>query len=236
MTSIEKYNANLPAESTKRRGFEEGVDKQDIIIPRAKLLQALSPEIVDSLDGMKAGLIINSITKQQLPAEFVPVFKFTNWVRFNPRDTKAVGYDANYKPGDVIWSSSDPLDKRVVEEGKFGPNGERPLATKFLNFFAHFPDAEMPVIVSFSNTSYKAGKQLLSLCQFTQGDMFSRKYKLGSKHVKSDVGAYYVLTVDPIGKASDDEYKYAEGLWQTFASKARDIEVHGETETAAEPF
>ena len=221
-----KEPAMMTAPGAVRRGFEEPVAREDLLIPRAKLLQALSPEIVEGAEGLKVGMIVNSITKEPMPEEFIPVFKFTNWVRFNPRDSKAPNYDSAFEPGAVIWRSDDPLDPKVQEEGQFGPNGERPIATKFLNFFAYFPGSEMPVIISFSNTSYKAGKQLLSLCQFTQGDMFSRKYRLGSKLTKNDIGSFYVLTVEPAGKVSETEFRTSEGLWTTFSSKAKDLKVH----------
>ena len=239
--AVKQEGGALAAPGAPRRGFEEGTIKEDLIIPRAKLLQALSPEVLEetkTLEGkdLKQGMIINSITKAILPVEFIPVFKFSNWVRFNPRNTQDPRYLKDYDPGAVIWRSSDPLDPKVVEEAKFGPNGERPAATKFLNFFAYFPGSEMPVIVSFSNTSYKAGKQLLSLCQFTQGDMFSRKYKLGSKQAKNDIGTYFVLTVEPAGMASETDFKIAEGLWNTFATKVKDIQVDAEHPGEEAPF
>lgn len=215
----------------QKRGFEEATQREDLIIPRVKLLQALSPEVAEG--GLKAGLIINSLTKEILPTDFIPVFKFTNWIRFNPRDNSKPGYDATFGPGDIIWRSVDPLDPKVRSEGSFGVNGELPLAIKFLNFFAYFPGVTMPIIISFSKTSYKAGKQLLSLAQFTPGDMFSRKYKLSAKQTKNDIGTFYVLNVEPAGKPSDEEYSAAESLYNNFGSKVKDIQVHEEGDEAA---
>lgn len=234
-----KDQGALVTNCSPRRGFEEGVVKEDLIIPRAKLLQALSPEVVDkalSPDGVRldSGMIINSLTKDVLPSEFIPVFKFTNWVRFNPRNDKTPGYDSAVEPGAIIWRSSDPSDSKVQTEGTFGPNGEIPLATKFINFFAYFPGVPMPMIVSFSKTSYKAGKQLLSLSKFTPGDMFSRKYKLTSKQMKNDMGTFFVLAVDPAGTPKPEDYQFAEKLWDEFSSKAKDIQVHDEAATGSD--
>ena len=50
-----------------QRGFEGGVDREDLTIPRAKLIQALSPELTEGLEGIKVGSIINSLTKEVLP-------------------------------------------------------------------------------------------------------------------------------------------------------------------------
>lgn len=214
------------------KGFEGAdIQKEDLIIPRAALLQALSPEIVDGAtapDGkdLKTGMIINSLTREILPEIFIPVFYFPTWIRFNPRDNKSEGYDPAYGPGDVIWHSNDRNDLRVQEEGKFGPNGEPPLATMFMQFFSYFPGVPMPVVVSFSKTSIKSGKRLLSLARFSGANMFAQKYKLGVKKEQNDKGTYFVLTIDLAGKLLEDDtdYKTAATLWEQYHTKP--IQVH----------
>lgn len=226
-TNIAKtQNTEIAKAQAPRRGFEEETSREDLIIPRVKLLQPLSPEVVEKPKEFQGGLLINSLTLEVLPEYFIPIFKFTNWIRWNPRDANKPGFHPDFPPGEMLWRSDDPFDPRVQDEGKFGPNGEPPLATKFLNFFSIFPGVPMPIIVSFSKTSFKAGKQLMSLAQFSQGDMFSKKYKLSSKLEKNDQYSFWVLTVEQAGKASDEEYAQAEGLWKEFHSKK--IKVHDE--------
>ena len=215
------------------RGFEEETQREDLIIPRAKLLQALSPEVVDG--SGKPGQIINSLTKEILPSVFIPVFKFTQWLRFNSRDQKATGYNPDFGPGDLIWRSADPHDPRVQAEGKFGEDGSKPLATKFLNFFSYFPGVTMPVIVSFSASSFKTGKQLLSLAQFTGGDMFSKGYALSAAKEQNDMGTFYVLKVDAKGPASPEDFKFAERLWQDFHAKEIKVDESG-AEQESRPY
>jgi len=218
------------------RGFEEGVDREELIIPRAKLLQALSPEL-EANKELSQGDIINSVTTERVPELFIPIFKFTQWIRFNPRDSKAPGYNPDFGPGDMIWRSNDANDPRVIAESSFGANGEKPLATRFLNFFSFFEGSEMPVIVSFSNTSFKAGKRLMSLAKFRGGDMFSKMYSLTSKKETNDMGTYYVMDVQAAGEASEDNYKIAERWWNEYSIKAKDIQVHETEETTIDrPF
>jgi hypothetical protein len=185
-----------------------------------------SAEVVEDGKKFQPGMIINSLTKEILPAKFIPVFKFTNWIRFNPRNSKDDNFDPAYGPGDIIWRSNDPLDPRVQEESKFGPNGEPPIATKFLNFFCYFPGVNMPLILSFSKTSFGAGKRLLSLAQFSGKDMFATKYKVASKQEIGEVGAYFVFVVDLVGAADEPEYALGFGLWEQYANKP--IQVHDE--------
>jgi len=200
------------------RGMED-VDNEDLIIPRAKLLQPLSPELQEYPE-LRAGMIINSLTKEVLPSEFSPVFYFKSFIRFNPRDKKMPGFDSNFEPGALMWQTRDVNDPRVAEQCTFGPNGEHPLALTTLNFFSlPIPNSGMPVIISFSKTSYKAGKNLLSLAKLRGGDLFSRKYKLSVKQETNDKGTYYVLVVNPAGDCDQDMYKTGEQYFQQFGLK-----------------
>jgi len=229
---LEKQNTGLMTSGKLGRGFEEPTKKEDFIIPRASLLQSKSPEVEESIekgDGKyKPGMVINSLSKEVLPGEFVPVFKFTNWIRFNPRKKEDPNFDPAFDAGEIIWRSTDPNDPRVIEESQFGPNGEKPKATKFMNFFCIFPEHQGPVIVSFSKTSFKAGKKLISLALRAGGDMFSQKYRLGTKKEEKDSNTYFVLTVEPAGQPDEQSYKIAEILYEHFATKAKDLKVHEE--------
>jgi len=92
----------------------------------------------------------------------------------------------------------------------------------------------MPVIVSFAKTSYRTGKQLLSLGRFCGGDMFSRKYRLTPQMESNNIGTYAVLRVTPVGDSAPEEFAVCERLWKDFAAKAKDIQVHVEDTTEEE--
>ena len=87
---IKKDTDELALQSGKPMGFEDE-DAGDVIIPRVKVVQALSPERKDKVkvftinNGERSesiateGDIINSLTKEKLNGKtFVPVFKFNN--------------------------------------------------------------------------------------------------------------------------------------------------------------
>lgn len=91
----------------------------------------------------------------------------------------------------------------------------------------------MPIILGFAKTSYKTGKNLLSLAKFVGGDMFSRQYKLSTKLVNGKEGEYFVLEVAAAGMVSNEMYHAAEGMWNDYAArrdsvKADDGEFGGE--------
>jgi len=209
------------------RGFEGmRIEKSDLLIPRAKLMQPLSPEVLER--EMKVGSIVNSLLVDVLPSRFVPIFCFKSYLRFNPRSQSEDGFDANYDPGELIWRSNDPDDPRVQEETKFGDEGQKPLAMTCFNFFSLFPGVAMPIIVSFSKTSYKTGKQLLSLARFCSGDMWSRAYQLGSTLKTNEKGSYYIFTVATLGTSDEAERSQAEAWWTMFSEKASELKVHEE--------
>ena len=219
----------LPAMSTDNRGFEEEVDQADLIIPRVKLLQTNSPELKEYHD-LRAGMLINSLTKEVLPATFVPVFYYKEWMRFNPREKEKRGFMPEHKPGALIWRTRDAQDPRIITECAFGPAGKKPLAITMLNFFSIFEGDSMPVIVSFSVTSYKAGKNLLSLAKLRGGAMFSRRYKLSAKEEYNEKGDYYVLRTDPNGDCDAETFKIVENYFNQFAMKRDNLKTHIEDE------
>lgn len=213
-----------------RQGFEEEIDPRDIRLPRAKLMQALSPEVVEQLH--KSGQIINDLTGDIMPSEFIPIFKFTEYVKFNPRLKNDPLFNSAFEPGAVIWKTVDANDPKVAE-CEFGPNGEKPTALKVLNFLCYFPEIQMPAIVSFSKTSYKAGKNLLSLCLLSGGAMFSKKYKLSAKSETNDSGTFFVFNVGSAGKTEEADYKVCASLFEQFRPKKIEVVYDEETATPA---
>jgi hypothetical protein len=225
--------AEIAPIATTQRGLESGIDRGDLVIPRASLIQALSPEMSDKeikkqYPSIRIGSIINSLTKEPLGERMIPIFFYKNWARFNPRKKDDKNYDSSIEPGAMIWRSDDPLDPRVLAESVFGPNGEIPLAVTFMNFFSYFPGSSMPIILSLSKTSYATGKRLLSLAKFSAGDLFSKAYKLTSSMETNDIGTYAVFKIQPAGTVEPEEYAICEQLWKDFAQKVKNLQIHNE--------
>lgn len=229
---LAELEQTLPATTTTppARGHEERVDLDDIEIPRAKLIQPTSEEATaeKAEDRIPIGMIVNNITKERLPDVFIPIFRYKNYIQWNPRKKDDPNFDPAFDPGSLIFSTIDSNDPRVIEGTKFGAGGEPPRVTKYINFFSYFPGQAMPVVLSFSKTSFAAGKKLNTLTQFTGGDMFSNKYKIKSVQRESNGTKFFVLEVAPAGKVSEEEFKIAENLWKEFRGK--DINVKHEDE------
>lgn len=212
------------------RGFEEQTDKEDLILPRATLLQALSPQVVDGVESCRPGIIINNLTQEALPEVFVPVFKWTEYLKFNPRDSKAEEFNPEFEPGKLIWKTLTPTAEQLAE-CKFGEAGEKPTALKTMCFLCYFVGVDMPIVLSFAKTSFRAGKLLLSLAQFSGGDMFGQKYALKSKQEEKSGTKYFIYEVRKLSKATKEEFAIAEGWYKNFRGK--EIKTHDEN--IAEP-
>lgn len=223
-TEIEKKTETALAKSEDRRGHEDLTEQEDFIIPRAQLVQKTSPIIEECPGEYVPGDIVNSLTREKLPAFFIPLSRKKYWIRFNPRQKNDPNFDPNYAPGDLIWKTDDPNDPRVISESKFGEKGEKPAAAKVLSFLAYFPGVDMPVVIPFSKTSLNAGRALNTLTQTVSGPMFSSKYKIGAKKVTKDDMSYMVLTVTKAEKPTEEEYKQAEEYFNLFATR-KDLKV-----------
>lgn len=228
---IVEQHFNAPSTDVRApRGFESGHDQDDMIMPRAKLLQSMSPEVVDDNAPGVSGEIRNSITGEELPKHFTPLFHFKEYAKFNPRSKDHKDFNKLYEPGELIWKTNDHADSQVIKECRFGEDGSPPTAVTFFNFLSLFEGQSVPVIISFSKTSYKAGKKLYTLARLAETDMFGRRYKLTTKTEQNESGTYYVLQVDPAGTPEPEDYNKAEKLWDMLHHRKADIvtDIEGE--------
>ena len=80
---IKKEQEDLALHAGTPMGFEDE-DADDVIVPRVKVIQTLSPEARERIAN--EGDILNSLTKERLNGKiFIPVFKFNNNVWWRDR-------------------------------------------------------------------------------------------------------------------------------------------------------
>lgn len=130
----------------------------------------------------------------------------------------------------MIWRSNDPNDPRVIEESQWR-GSEKPLATAYLNFLCLLEGEDMPIVTSFANTSYQAGRKLFTLTKMTSGPVYYCKYALTSLQRTNSLGTFYVFEVAKIGPTEDAERQKAQELSEVFAGK----DLNFESEEKPEP-
>lgn len=250
---------NLPAylqgvQKTSRIG---NIDQSDLIIPRIKLLQAISPE-VEAFENAKSGEFWHTIAGMSLGKElsFVPILLRKSWVLWAPRgDDRGILARANDgknwdqpdmeftvkpkgSPKPIIWRTA----KTVAESGldQFGssipddPNSP-PAAALTYQFLVYFPEyADFgPTIVLNTRSQIKPAKDLINKCEIRPVDHYCQKYRMSIVQEKGTEGPYFNYQYVPDGYADEATAKKTKE-WFEYYSKAS-FRANDENEDTAAP-
>ena len=234
-------------------GFEDE-DTGDVIIPRVKVVQTLSPERKDKVKVFRVvngertesvaeeGDIINSLTKEKLNGKvFVPVFKFNNNVWWKDRSEgggiKCMAKDG--RVGSMIDGTTllcAQCRRCEFDNSKQGKEA-LPTCTKYINFFGFFAGERMPIILSFSKTCYNEGKKLYSLAKVTMQNMWNYGYTMNEKLMAKGGNEWYVPVMAAAGPTDDDDRAFALALFQAYrdnmSNVAYDMDEQSSGEVAA---
>ena len=223
---MKREQTAMAAQSEMPMGFEDE-DSGDVIIPRVKVIQALSPERKDKIAD--EGDIINSLTKERLNGKvFIPVFKFNNNVWWRER-SEGGGINCIARDGKVGTRSDDTLVMCVqcrrceFDNSKQGKEA-LPTCTKYINFFGFFEGERMPIILSFSKTSYNEGKKLYSLAKVTMQNMFNFGYKLTEKLMSKGGNEWYIPVMTAAGPTSEEDRAFAAMLFKAYRNDLQNME------------
>lgn len=229
----------LALQSGAPMGFEDE-DTGDVIIPRVKVVQTLSPERKEKIAN--EGDIINSLTKEKLNGKvFIPVFKFNNNVWWRDR-SEGGGIQCMARDGKLgqLSDSSTLLCSKCrrcefdnTKQGK----AALPTCTKYINFFGFFAGERMPIILSFYKTCYNEGKKLYSLAKVTMQNMWNYGYALNEKLMAKGGNEWYVPVMTAAGPTSTEDREFALALFKAYRDNmsgvAFDMDEASSVETAA---
>lgn len=188
-----------------------GMRKRDFILPRANIMQALSPDVVDG--RFPAGTVVDSSTKAAIiePRKdgkfIVPLMMWIEWIEWNKQ--RNVGRDDR-----IIARSVDPqsdLAKRAESWQTYtDQNGrEVPVVTEYYNFIAAFVDDNNDYdniyLIGFARSSHRVGKMWLNR-------MFKTKVAIENKYVRPSMWAMrWAFKTELIRKDSFSYYAPAIG-------------------------
>lgn len=202
----------------KAYGFEE-TDSNDIVIPRIKVINALSPE---RKDGEAAeGDVINSLTKEDLRGmHFVPIKQYYSCIKWNPdrdADPRMLcrsfdGRVATTADGDVRVCKQCGADQ--FDNTKSG-KAARPTCTRYLNFLGFFEENPMPIIMSFARTNYNEGRKMLSISKSMRAAIWAYSYVIDSRMMSKDRDKWYILVANMAGKTSPETQRLAFELFNS---------------------
>jgi hypothetical protein len=229
--------------SAQGRG-RENVDQADLVLPRIKLLQPLSPEVQEEDSQIEAGHLYNTLTQNDYGDSliFIPVMHFKSRIYWRKRDDDS--------PDRMLCSSPNGLNPNSEAFGKTCPEcpmqrwnnqaekaeDKAPKCTSYYNFAILVEGETSPIALSFERTKVKIAKKLLSLISIGNLDMFAKKYKIGVTKEKNKKGTWFNYDITPVGFVTADEFKIAEVAYNSLKGLALSVEqdTPAEAEEGAE--
>jgi len=239
---VETARNNIP---DHLRGYQKAkignVDVTDQVIPRVKLLQAISPELTD-FNNAKAGVFWHTIANENMGSELlgIPIVIKKSYVLWSPRDdsrgilARAMdgvhwdypGAEFTVKPKGSPTSVTYKLADTVAESGldQFGTSipGDpqsvpaASLTYNMLWYFPEFPELSPSVIIN-TRSSVKPMQQLLSKIDAKPVAHYVQMYKIGIVQQRGAEGPYFNYTYTSDGFADKDEAQITERLYERFA-------------------
>jgi hypothetical protein len=241
-TNESSLPAHLQGGKTTKLG---NIDSTDLIIPRVKLLQAISPEL-DTFDAAKKGEFWHTIASQSLGNEIrgVPILLRKSYVLWAPRNDdrgilarandglnwdlpgaefkvkpKNSPHEVTYKLGKTVHERTDG-GPALSEFGSSVPGDPRSapaaaLTYQFLWFFPDFPELS-PAIILNTRSSVKPAQNLISKVDMRPVDHFAQQYRIGIVQESGDEGPYYNYAYHSDGYADEQTYNTTKALFEKF--------------------
>lgn len=230
-------------EKTTRIG---NIDRSDLIIPRVKLLQAISPEI-DTFENAKAGNFWHTVASEMMGNQLigVPVIMKKTQVLWSPRgDDRGILARSNdgvhwdlpagteftikpknsptpvtYKLGETVTDRVDGLPA-LTEFGSSIPGDKNspPAAALTYTFLWYFPEfmSFSPAIIINTRGAVKAGKALINTIDMSPVDHWNLQYQIGITKEKFEDGFYYNYKYAPSGYAEEKVAERAHELYDYY--------------------
>lgn len=257
VTEAPKNNA-LPAhlQGGKQNKFGN-TDSTDLIIPRVKLLQAISPEVTEN-DNAKAGEFWHTIAAQSLGKVIkgIPILVRKSYVLWAPRnDDRGVLARAN---DGLHWDNAD-MEFTVKPKGSPNPVtyktgktvhdkiGDAPALSEFgssipgdknsppaaaltyqlLWFFPEHPDLS-PAIIINTRSAVKPAKGLISRIDMMPVDSYGQVYDIGIVQEQGDEGPYFNYKYVAAGYADEDDFNRCKALYDSFSTTSWRANDEGE--------
>jgi len=184
------------------------------IVPRIKLLQGLSPEVID--DDKKAGDFYHTVAETSMGSalQIVPVFVSQSVILWRPRkdgggilaraddgihwDRPDQDFEVKLDTGQkVTWRTGTTVQQGgLTNFGTMNPDDKNsyPAATRMINVIAMFPEHIdlSPAAISLQRSSFKVGQQFVSKLAISKLPSWSRIFDLTSrKDRNSDNDSYF---------------------------------------------
>lgn len=224
----------------------ENIGREDMEIPRIKLIQALSPEI-EQFNDLRPGDFFHTASEFIFPAaegfRAVPIYMDRRYILWNPRDSGGgilaraddgvhwspanhkftVKLDKKDGGHTVVWATADTVKKSLLAEwGSMNPNdpNSQPAATLMYNFVLGFPDHPdlMPAVLTFQRSSIRVGRKFNVKLKTVRAPMFGTVWRFRSVDDANKSGQKFSnLSVSGDGFLTDERlYNEYKSMYEGF--------------------
>lgn len=247
----EAPKSSLPAHLQGGKTHQFGnIDSTDLIIPRIKLLQAISPEVTEN-DAAKAGEFWHTIAAESLGSVLkgIPILVRKSYVLWSPRnddrgilaranngkDWDNAGMEFTVKPKNSPHPVTYKLGRTVHDRvdaapalSEFGssipgdPNSP-PAAALTYQLLWFFPEFEhfSPAIMINTRSSVKPAKALISRIDMMPVDSYGQVYDIGITQEKGDEGPYFNYKYTAAGFVQDEDlFNRVKALYDKFTTES----------------
>jgi|TARA_R110002020_G_scaffold357103_1_gene569561 hypothetical protein len=235
----EKENTSVAVPSAFIEDANSGLETltaEDITIPRLKVLQAMSPEVMKSdgkyVEGASAGDIINTVTGKLYtndnPLVALPVAYKRLFLEWGPRESGG-GLVAQHEDASILSKTTkDNMGRDMLENGNYIQTS----ATHFvlsLNEDGSYDSA----MIAMAGTQLKKSRtwnSVMASIKMRSGDKvftpasFSHKYVMKTKAESNDRGTWFGWNITLDGPLGEDEMFFYQAA-KDFASTVGEVNL-----------
>lgn len=248
----EDMNAPLPA---FMRGDVEGgkqdIGRDDLEVPRLKLIQGLSPEL-DEFNSLRPGNFFHTATEHIFTGPFraVPIYYEKRYMLWNPREAGGgilaraddgvhwnlpnATFDVKLDKKDggkaVKWRTSQTVQESgLANWGTLNPDDPNspPAATLMYNYLLAFPDDPelMHAVVTFQRKSITVGRRFNTKLKTIRAPIFGLVFEFSSVKATNNSGQeFYMPAIKGAGRvASEGLYGEYKALNDSFTKAGLNI-------------
>lgn len=205
---------------------KENVGKEDLLIPRLCVAQALSPQLKKDneafIRGLQVGDLFNSVTGRVYgeKVRVIPLFFFKQYIHFTPM-SEGGGIVAQYQKESEV--------PRELLEWK---DGRPPVVTEFKNRMVCVEDPETKelelAVLSFKSTGMKFAKKLNSLIMMVKNlPAYAKFYVIKSVKQSKGQQEWYGMAPFPDEWVPAAFFEAAKGFFQQLQDGGYKVDVSG---------
>ena len=241
MNEVTKPQSGIPAHLQQYQKAKIGnIDSSDRIIPRVKLIQAISPELMDYPEA-KAGQFWHTVAQENIgpTVKAIPIIIRKSYVLWAPRnDDRGIlaramdgvhwdPADAEFRvkpkgsPNEVVYSTKKTVaESRLDQFGTSIPGdpNSAPAASLTYNmmwYLVDFPHLSPSIIIN-TRSSVKPMQQLLSRIDSKPVAHYLQVYDIGSVQQKGAEGPYFNFAYTGAGFANEEQAKICSEMFEQF--------------------